>query len=319
MKKVSSLSIILLCIALSCNGDKDQLSAEIRTIDIGNQTWGVENLNVFSFQNGDSIPQAKDINEAFEWSLEKKPFWCYYNFDDSLAKTYGKLYNWYAVNDSRGLAPKGWKVASKNDWETLINYACGIYSAGNKLKSDDPDLWLNFNGNSNDFGFSAKPGGILRFDDQSFYFFDGTLRRLGAWWTKDSNIEDNAFGVIMRTSPSSEIEIKEEQKQSLLSVKIIKEKPIREQKFQQTKPLEITKIMTYKSCECHDLCFSEFVDENGKEYNFGDLTDRTPFNFQCYPNNAEGGVTDRLCGQKFKVTVVHVYQDDYELISISRP
>lgn len=91
-----------------------------KTVVIGSQTWMAENLNVDKFRNGDPIPEAK--TDA-EWKLagdKKQPAWCYYNNDPSNAQKYGKLYNWYAATDPRGIAPDGFKVPSPDDFQLLI-------------------------------------------------------------------------------------------------------------------------------------------------------------------------------------------------------
>lgn len=94
-------------------------SSKIETVKIGTQIWCTRNLDVFAFRNGDTIPEAKTIEEWEYASENKQPVWCYYNFDSSNGSKYGKLYNWYAVNDSRGLAPSGYHVPSKNEWKIL--------------------------------------------------------------------------------------------------------------------------------------------------------------------------------------------------------
>ena len=130
----------------------------------GVQTCALPILNVDKFRNGVIIPQAK--NQA-EWKLAgdtKKPAWCYYNYDPSNEKKYGKLYNWYAVMDSRGLAPKGWHIPSKTEWEQLMTYLGGLDLAGTKIKSDtgwdyQGTEYTNFIGpglnGTNESGFSA--------------------------------------------------------------------------------------------------------------------------------------------------------------------
>ena len=79
----------------------------METVKIGNQEWMSENLNVDHYQNGDPIPVVKD---AREWESLKTGAWCYYNNDPGNGQKHGKLYNWYAVNDPRGLAPEGWHI-----------------------------------------------------------------------------------------------------------------------------------------------------------------------------------------------------------------
>jgi uncharacterized protein (TIGR02145 family) len=77
-----------------------------------------ENLDVVTYRNGDIIPQVTDPSL---WSSLTTGAWCYYNNDANNGGIYGKLYNWYAVNDPRGLAPEGWHVPTDEEWETLTN------------------------------------------------------------------------------------------------------------------------------------------------------------------------------------------------------
>jgi uncharacterized protein (TIGR02145 family) len=105
-----------------------------KTVVIGNQTWMAENLNVDRFRNGDLIPEAK-TNEEWETRKEKKAAWCYYNNDTKNGSKYGKLYNWHAVNDNRGLAPEGWHIPSPDEWEMLFSFLGGDSIAGDKIRS----------------------------------------------------------------------------------------------------------------------------------------------------------------------------------------
>jgi uncharacterized protein (TIGR02145 family) len=104
-----------------------------KSVKIGTQTWMAENLNVERFRNGDLIPQAKTNEEWEKAGKEGKPAWCYYDNDPKNGAKYGKLYNWYAVNDPRGLAPAGWHVTSDAEWTTLGDQLGD--EAGNKMKS----------------------------------------------------------------------------------------------------------------------------------------------------------------------------------------
>jgi len=115
-----------------------------KSVTIGNQVWMAENLNVDHFRNGDKISEAKTQEDWDAAGKNNKPVWCYYGFDPINGNKYGKLYNWYAVNDKRGLAPKGWRVSSETDWKTLSNFLGGDDVAGWKLKS--PDSWSNYQG-----------------------------------------------------------------------------------------------------------------------------------------------------------------------------
>jgi uncharacterized protein (TIGR02145 family) len=94
-------------------------SFSCKTAVIGNQTWMAENLSVITFANGDPIFEAKS---AEEWRIageKKKAAYCYVNNDPSTASKYGVLYNWYAMNDKRGLAPEGWRIPKENDFQIL--------------------------------------------------------------------------------------------------------------------------------------------------------------------------------------------------------
>lgn len=145
-------------------------------ISIGNQIWMKKNLDVDKFRNGDIIPEAKTAAE-WRYALENfLPAWCYYDNDSSNCKTYGKLYNWYAVNDSRGLAPEGWQIPNIREWLLLVDFLGGSQPAGIKLKNNSG--W-NENGNgTNESGFAGLPGGYR--DGNGDFFGKGTI---GEWWS----------------------------------------------------------------------------------------------------------------------------------------
>ena len=107
--------------------------ANSQTVTIGNQTWMTKNLDVSTFRNGDTIPEIKN---GFEWEragIEGRPAWCYYENDPKNGTIYGKLYNWYAVNDARGLAPSGYHVPTDAEC-TILGDFLGK-DAGTKMKS----------------------------------------------------------------------------------------------------------------------------------------------------------------------------------------
>lgn len=146
------------------------------TVTIGKQTWMVKNLDVDTFRNGDPIPQAKTDAEWKKASQDHAPAWCYLDNIPTNGKIYGKLYNWFAVTDSRGLAPKGYKVPTKDDWHELMEFAGGQQVAGKKLKSQTG--WPDNGNGSNESGFTGLPGGI-RYHSGHF----DTFRKYGHWWT----------------------------------------------------------------------------------------------------------------------------------------
>ena len=94
-----------------------------KSIKIGSQIWMTENLNIDRFRNGDIIPEVRTNSEWEKAGKECKPAWCYYKNNPANGKKYGRLYNWYAVNDRRGLAPKGWHIPTKAELETLASSA----------------------------------------------------------------------------------------------------------------------------------------------------------------------------------------------------
>jgi uncharacterized protein (TIGR02145 family) len=109
-------------------------SSNLDEVTIGNQVWMTKNLNVDKFRNGDPIPQAKTNEEWEAAGKNKQPAWCYYDNDPSNGAKFGKLYNWYAVIDVRGLAHEGYHIPTNEDWTTLVNYLGN--DAGTKMKSN---------------------------------------------------------------------------------------------------------------------------------------------------------------------------------------
>jgi uncharacterized protein (TIGR02145 family) len=139
---------------------------------IGAQVWMTKNLEVSTFRNGDPIPQAAS-DEAWELAgKNKQPAWCYNG------EHYGKLYNWYAVNDPRGLAPEGWHIPSDKEW-TALEKALGEKPA-KKMKSTWG--WHNKGNGTNSSGFSSLPGGHRSYGG---YFVN--VGKYGYWWSAKSS------------------------------------------------------------------------------------------------------------------------------------
>ena len=126
------------------------------TIGIGGQIWMAENLKVTHYRNGDEIPNLTDNTL---WSYTVDGAYCSYNNDPNLAAVYGMLYNWYAVSDSRNIAPEGWHVPTEAEWDKLIDWLGGEDTAGGELKATE--LWSAPNAGATDSsGFHALPGGM---------------------------------------------------------------------------------------------------------------------------------------------------------------
>lgn len=93
----------------------------INEVAIGKQIWSLKNLEVTTFRNGDEIPEVKTNKAWKEAAKANQPAWCYYENEEAMGVKYGKLYNWFAVMDPRGLAPDGWQISSQKDWDVLVS------------------------------------------------------------------------------------------------------------------------------------------------------------------------------------------------------
>lgn len=172
LKLLTAAFGLLLILSISFNQTKN-------TAKISAQEWMTENLSVSTFRNGDAIPEAKTAREWAEAAKKNRPAWCYYENDPENGKTYGKLYNWYAVNDSRNIAPPGWHVPEVAELQTLIDFYGGDNVAGGKMKEKGTAHWKSPNtGATNENGFSALPGG---YRDSAGNFF--SIEYYAAFWT----------------------------------------------------------------------------------------------------------------------------------------
>lgn len=153
-------------------------------VTICSQVWTTKNLDVSTYRNGDVIPQVTD---PAQWPFLTTGAYCYYNNDSATyAATYGKFYNWHAVNDPRGLAPTGYHVPSEEEW-TLLETCLGDPSiAGGKMKEVGLIHWLSPNiGATNSSGFTGLPGGLLNYN--TFENFGS----IGYWWSSTEHYDQN--------------------------------------------------------------------------------------------------------------------------------
>lgn len=148
-------------------------------VTIGTQKWIVENLRVKHYADGTVIPE---VTADASWTAQdgtagKDGAWCYYNNDSAYLADYGLLYNTYAVINTKelcyferdGAQETGWRIPTRTDWQTLIDYLGGYLIAGAKLKEVGTDYWLTPNsGATNESGFSLRGGGF-RDSDGTFY------------------------------------------------------------------------------------------------------------------------------------------------------
>jgi uncharacterized protein (TIGR02145 family) len=158
---------------------KDADGNSYTCVTIGTQTWLVENLKTTKFNNGNSIPL---VTENDTWLALITPAYCNYDNDSNNSTVYGRLYNWYAVIDSRGICPVSWHVPSMSEWTTLIDFLGGVGVAGSKLKETGTTHWASPNADAtNESGFTALPGG-----SRGAGFSD--IRLHGLWWSS-TNLE----------------------------------------------------------------------------------------------------------------------------------
>lgn len=155
-------------------------------IRIGTQRWMSKNLDVSHYRNGDSIPEVRN---PIIWAALTTGAWCYYNNDPANEATYGKLYNWYAVTDPRGLAPAGGHIPSNAEWTTLTAFLGGDIVSGGKMKERGITHWSSPNTDgTNISGFTGLPGGV-RSIDGSF----GLINIYGYWWSSTKYTSRSAW------------------------------------------------------------------------------------------------------------------------------
>lgn len=175
----------------SMSGKAACISPSLPSVTICNQVWMQKNLDVSTYRNGDPIPQVTD---ATAWSNLTTGAWCYYNNGPANNAVYGKLYNWYAVNDARGLAPTGWHIPSDAEWTTLSTCLGGDVVAGGKMKEVGLTHWLSPNtGADNSSGFAGLPGGnreingTFNFLGSNGYFWSSTELPTSYAWYRSLN------------------------------------------------------------------------------------------------------------------------------------
>ncbi len=187
----------------NCNGMVDE--GCLTSVSICGIYWMDKNFEGATYRNGDVIPQVTD---AAVWATLTTGAWCWYNNDPARGAIYGKLYNYYAVADPRGIAPTGWHVPDFHDFDALKDCEGGVFvhGPGGNLKEAGTAHWLSPNeGATNSSGFTALPGG-RRNSDGSFAeinergtfwttldYLDGTKQVLDLYYSKDYIPQFNAY------------------------------------------------------------------------------------------------------------------------------
>lgn len=159
---------------------------EYGVVTIGTQEWISENLNVSHYNNGDAIP---NIIYDSEWQSLSTGAYCENENSPANGSTYGKLYNYFAVVDSRKLCPDGWHVPDENEWQTLVDFLGGYGEAGGKMKTTGTTQWDDPNtGATNESGFSALPGGYRNYNGAF-----GIIGNSSYWASTTESLANNSY------------------------------------------------------------------------------------------------------------------------------
>jgi uncharacterized protein (TIGR02145 family) len=215
----------------NCGAITDIDGNAYKTVTIGAQCWMQENLKTTRYRNGDPIPAGlSDV----DWSGTTAGAYAIYNNDNINNDKFGKLYNWYAVVDSRHLCPTDWHEPSNAEWtilETfLINNGYGFGGGGNDIAKsmaaaygwDDSSIAGsvgNDQASNNSSGFTALPGGFLHYKGSFDY-----IGYFGFWWSSSDGESgsDNAWSRYLHSN-SFDLNNIQYDKHKGLSVRCIKD------------------------------------------------------------------------------------------------
>lgn len=191
------------------NGATDVNGNTYTSVIIGSQEWMAENLNTTLYNDGSAITLTPDV---YDWrDITVAAAYCFYDNDStSYSKTYGALYNWYAVNTGQ-LCPVGWHVPKKDEWKVLENYITanghtGKLSAALKATSGwEADGYSSsnaWNGTDN-YGFRALPGG-MRSHVSDFGGIGASGYGHGFWWSNDETDDYSANSFMLSYGNSND-------------------------------------------------------------------------------------------------------------------
>ena len=199
--------------------EQEELNKIPFSVIIGAQEWTTRNLDTSHFLNGDSILEARSQEEWETAAKNETPAWCCYDNNPAFGEKYGKLYNWFAVSDPRGLAPNSWRIPTVEDWHQLNDYLSSnvnikllggdeweydysISSLFSKDKGPAPIRKVRKSKKFNETGFYALPGGARGKFENDFF----AIRDSAYWWTstsvetptedsKSEKTEDKSIGI----------------------------------------------------------------------------------------------------------------------------
>jgi uncharacterized protein (TIGR02145 family) len=193
-----SVAFLLVSCGNSLQRKDNTSEATFTEIQIGSQVWMAKNFDGVLFGNGDSIPHAKSAEEWEKAGKDGKPAWCYYQNDPGFGRKYGRIYNWYAVNDSRGFGPGGWHVPTNEDWIILEEFL-GTPVAGFKLKCKGEPGSKGIGNDSIQFcampgGYRGKEGGFAGIEEFTYLSSStGRDRKLNDIWGRGIHFSDSTI------------------------------------------------------------------------------------------------------------------------------
>jgi len=203
---------------------KDADNNVYTSVAIGKQVWLVQNLATTKYRDGSAIPKMTDDSNTGWGALTTGAYTTFYG-DPSYKALYGCLYNWYVTNDTRHIAPAGWHVSEKEEWNQLITVAGGPSNAGNTLRYGVTPWSIGAGADitriNNSTGFTAMPGGFFTYDGPTdkFAFFNSAVQAV-FWEAEQSN---TANGTYVSINSSSVITIQDIRKQSAFSVRCVQD------------------------------------------------------------------------------------------------
>jgi uncharacterized protein (TIGR02145 family) len=218
-EKVKLFAVALSFLGLTgchTNSIRDIEDNTYKIVTIGTQVWMAENLKTTKYNDGTEIPMVVDNDE---WAKLITPAFSWYNSDQTdNKKTYGALYNWFAVNTNK-LCPAGWHVSTDGDWVTLVTFLLGGTDVGGKLKEKGTAHWKSPNtGATNESSFTALPGGYRSFEGAFNY-----ISISGYWWSSTEYNEANVLFWNLRYKVSGTFKYRSE-KNCGFSVRCVQDK-----------------------------------------------------------------------------------------------
>ena len=168
------------------------------TVQMKDQIWMTKNLDVTTFQNGDTILHAPSFESWVAAGKKGIPAWCYYNNDSILGKQLGKIYNWYAANDKRELAPAGWKIPNFDEVNVFLDFIGRDPYSADRLASRE---WTA-TGGVDLYGFRAKPAGSRSISYNLYSISDTVKDFVGldwgvGYWMKGPYTKEEGYALLL--------------------------------------------------------------------------------------------------------------------------